>query len=899
MQESRSFRGVLSSALRAATLLSVLASSRLGAQDLGFQGPSYTGANSFPSGTKPESKLWFNDGAWWGSLWSASALSYSIHRLDPVTQVWSDTGVQIDGRPISRSDCLWNGTKLYVASHRWNPGGGNAGHPLVVYRYAYDPVAEQYSRDAGFPVQIADSSAETAVIDQDSTGTLWAVWMRDLRLRVTHTVGGDDRSWVAPFIHPQNGNSVTIDDVGSVVHFGGDKIGVMWADQSTFTYWFSYHVDGDPDMAWSTAVPLLAGTGDDHINLKAASDGRLFAVLKTSTNEIHLGVRATNGTWTTHRISDAAAGWTRPICVLDETADEIHVFATSPVIAGTIYEKVSPMGAIAFAGGIGTPVIFDAEDPSHNDSTSSKQAANRDTGLVVVASHQPTERYWHHRDDLGGPVAAAPVAAASADPRSGFTTLPVQFTDRSSHAPTSWFWTFGDGTNSTQQHPQHTYFAPGTYDVTLTVTNALGDDTVEELDWITVSPAPLALTLHALEDTQLNSGSPDNSYGALNEMRIRNPNFRSLVKFLVPASTNEIVSARLRLFANDGGPDAGSVFATASGWQEPFVTWNTAPTGGTLIGSLGAVADNAWVELDVTSAVTTSGVVAFGITTSSTNSVFYSTREGANAPELVLTLENHTPPPIASFTADLTSGTVPFPVQFTDTTTNGPTSWSWSFGDGGGSAEQNPAHEYTVPGTYTVSLTASNEGGSDVETVTNYVHALPPAPVASFTADVTSGVAPLSVQFSDTSSPDATTWSWDFGDGNGSSEQDPLHVYTTPGVYTVSLTASNEGGSDVETVADYVVVFSGAPIASFEANPRRGPAPLSVEFTDTSAFTPTSWLWSFGDGTFSTAHNPKHVYDQIGTYTVTLTATNALGSDQVQGSVRAGRPTLAPHAPPP
>jgi len=799
VQSNRSSREVVSSALRIAALFFLLAAPGFTAQDAGYEGPSYAGANSFPSGTKPESKLWFNDGTWWACLWSTAAQSYSIHRLDVATHQWSDTGALVDARPISRSDCWWNGTKLYIASHRWNPGGGNAGHPLVVFRYAYDPVTELYALDPGFPVEIADSSAETVVLDQDSSGTLWAVWMRDLRLRVSHTLLGDDRAWSAPVIHPENAGPVTIDDVGSVVHFGGNKLGVMWSDQVAFAYWFSYHVDGDPDTVWSPAVALLAGIGDDHINLKAASDGRVFAALKTSTNEIHLAVRATDGSWTTHLVSNAAAGWTRAICMLDESAREVHVFATSPVIAGTIFEKVSSMDAIAFPGGIGTPAIRDADDPQHNDTTGCKQIVDGESGLVVIACHQPTERYWHHEDDLGGPVPSAPEAAASADPRTGYDALTVHFHDTSRHAATSWFWTFGDGATSTEQHPVHTYNVPGTYDVTLSASNALGDDAVELADWITVLPAPLALTLTALEDTQINSGAPTNSYGALQEMRVRVSTFRALVEFLVPDSQNAIVSAHLRLFANDGGPDAGTVFTVDPGWQEPFVTWNTAPAiGGTPVGSLGAVANNAWVELDVTSAVTASGAVAFGITSSSTNSVFYSTREGANPPELVLTLESTVAPPEASFEADTTSGITPLTVHFTDTSTKDPTSWLWSFGDGGTSTEQHPAHVYTVAGLYSVSLTATNAEGFDVEARVGYIDVQPGAPSASFSVDASNGAAPLSVQFTDESANGPTSWTWDFGDGDTADVQNPKHVFPEPGSYLVTLTASNAFGSDEE-----------------------------------------------------------------------------------------------------
>jgi len=166
-------------------------------------------------------------------------------------------------------------------------------------------------------------------------------------------------------------------------------------------------------------------------------------------------------------------------------------------------------------------------------------------------------------------------------------------------------------------------------------------------------------------------------------------------------------------------------------------------------------------------------------------------------------------PPVANFTGNPTSGTAPLTVAFTDTSTNSPTSWSWAFGDGGTSTAQSPSHAYAA-GTYTVSLTATNAYGSDGETKTNYITASSGGnpPVANFTGNPTSGTAPLNVAFTDTSTNSPTSWSWTFGDGGTSTAQNPSHSYAA-GTYTVTLTATNQYGSDGETKTNYITASSG------------------------------------------------------------------------------------------
>ncbi len=235
--------------------------------------------------------------------------------------------------------------------------------------------------------------------------------------------------------------------------------------------------------------------------------------------------------------------------------------------------------------------------------------------------------------------------------------------------------------------------------------------------------------------------------------------------------------------------------------------------------------------------------------------------------------------PVADFSGSPTSGLPPLPVIFTDLSQNTVTSWSWDFGDGNTSLVQNPAHSYNDPGMYTVKLVVSGPGGSDSTTKTDYIQVNYFPPTADFTADITSGIAPLVVNFTDLSLDSVDTWNWDFGDGNTSAEQHPQHTYIDPGMFTVSLTVSGPGGSSNHSKTDYIVVNYAPPTAGFLGYPTTGMPPLDVTFNDMSSDSVSSWSWSFGDGATSTLQNPVHTYDESGSYTVSLTVNGPGGSD--------------------
>ena len=223
----------------------------------------------------------------------------------------------------------------------------------------------------------------------------------------------------------------------------------------------------------------------------------------------------------------------------------------------------------------------------------------------------------------------------------------MQFTDQSTHSPTSWAWDFeNDGiVDSTAQNPSHQYAAIGTYTVKLSVANADGSDSITKTDLISVGeapPPPSTATFTTIADTRVSQASPTSKTGGTDvSLRVRldaTGSYRTYLRFNVTGLAGTVTSARIRLRCTDASPNGGTAYPTSGAWDEATTSWSTAPsaTGGAL-GSVGSVAVGAWVEFDVTSLVTGNGQVDVLIADGDTNSAYYSSREGTAAPQLFVT----------------------------------------------------------------------------------------------------------------------------------------------------------------------------------------------------------------------------------------------------------------------
>ncbi len=230
--------------------------------------------------------------------------------------------------------------------------------------------------------------------------------------------------------------------------------------------------------------------------------------------------------------------------------------------------------------------------------------------------------------------------------------------------------------------------------------------------------------------------------------------------------------------------------------------------------------------------------------------------------------------PTALFGTNISQGCSPLPVQFSQNSIGGPTSYLWDFGDGTSSNQANPgSHTFVYTGlvdtTYIISLTVSNACGTS--THTDSVRVLPNTIQAFFNTNPQNGCAPLPVQFSNFTNG-ATSYSWDFGDGNTSNAASPSHVYTQGGSYQVSLAATN--GCSFDT-AFATVTVGGQPQVSFTVQDSLCGGDV-FQFVNTSQNL-SNTLWDFGDGQSSNLNSPSHVYQQGGSYLVSLIGTDPIG----------------------
>ncbi|WP_343702899.1 PKD domain-containing protein [Chitinophaga sp.] len=475
----------------------------------------------------------------------------------------------------------------------------------------------------------------------------------------------------------------------------------------------------------------------------------------------------------------------------------------------------------------------------------------------------------------------------TAGPAQGCIPFKVAFTDKSNPVNgtiSAYSWDFGDGTTGTGSSPSHTYNDVLSPTVTLTVTNSNGCTASKQISNIVdvsaaltanfsvsdkflctapgaltitnastgpgnltyawdfgdggtspdANPAPHTYTTRGIYKVKLTITSDKGCTATKTSEDINVANFKT--DFVLPASVCENGSAN---------------FAPANSPQANAVTWSV---------------DKGYItNYNATAYYTPAGAGPVKVTM---------TADYGKCRETVTKDYEVKPAPRASFeTSQQAICDVPATVQFTDKS-QGATSWSWSFGNGQTSSQQNPSVTYNSLGYFNIKLTASNASGCS-STAERYVNVIKPEVRA--TATVVSGCEGLNPTFNSfVSTGDAiTSYEWDFGDGSPkSTDATPSHIYNKEGTYTVRLTYTTTNGCK-GTVGLY------SPIQVYRKPKPDFSSPQApqvcgnnwVQFNGTTDVG-DSWTWDFGDYRYGTSQHAAHSYREPGTYTVKLTVSN-------------------------
>lgn len=205
------------------------------------------------------------------------------------------------------------------------------------------------------------------------------------------------------------------------------------------------------------------------------------------------------------------------------------------------------------------------------------------------------------------------------------------------------------------------------------------------------------------------------------------------------------------------------------------------------------------------------------------------------------------------------------------------TNYTWSFGDGSGSNQQNPKHTYAIEGKYTIGLTVKDANGcSETKTFSDTIKVSKPLNISISASTTEACASPMTTTFSPTiTNGTAVEYLWDFGDGNSSTEQNPAYTYNADGSYNVTFSATtNTGCVNSKTFNDFIKIntfdVDFEPASSLCDN-------TSIQFKATANSTMGTWQWDLGNGESATTQNATTTYTSASNYTISLQGTSSIG----------------------
>ncbi|MDK2910086.1 MAG: hypothetical protein PWR20_1653 [Bacteroidales bacterium] len=475
---------------------------------------------------------------------------------------------------------------------------------------------------------------------------------------------------------------------------------------------------------------------------------------------------------------------------------------------------------------------------------------------------------------------------------------PTQFTDLSttlSGSIVTWNWNFGDGGQSNLQNPQHIYANPGTYLVTLVVSNSLG---CADSSLLPVQVLPLPEAGFTFSNACLGSGTQFTDQSSTTNGVISN----WLWNFGDGNSSNQQNPIHTFVFA--GTFNTSLTITDSAGCQATYTQpVEVLPLPTADFSFTDNFCGNTEVQFTDLSSGNGSAITTWywdfgdGDTSALQNPTHLYASPGNYTVSLQVTNANNCvgtltkplligTPPVAAFS--YTNNCYPQATQFTDlssTTSGNIVQWEWNFGDPSSGAsntsnQQHPMHTFSAPGNYAVTLIITTSANC-TDTVWQSL-SVEPGPTADFS--FSTACVGNTTSFTDLSIAAGypiTSWVWDFGDGNTSSQQNPIHTFLFGGQYMVTLTVTDSNGCQ-SSHTQMVPVYN-LPTAQFAfSNECEGQYTYFTDYSNGAGAAITSWVWDFGDplsggNNYSTLQNPSHTFNSTGLYQVTLNVTNANG----------------------
>ena len=580
-------------------------------------------------------------------------------------------------------------------------------------------------------------------------------------------------------------------------------------------------------------------------------------------------------------------------CGSDEIASEVTVLeppvaefsvSSTEVCAGvpvTFTESSTGVGLDSFAWTFGDGGTSNEPNPQHTYDAPGSYPVMLIVGGTCGADTETKPAYIT--------VRARPVASFEATPPSVCLGTAIAFNNISGGVGGETFlWEFGDNETSTEESPTYTYAAAGTYRVRLTITDRCGEQDAAEADVNVLESATATFDVSrnpvcagdTITFTNRSSGGSTSTFA----WDFGDGGTSSDENATHSYATPGVYTVALRVDSDCGSEERSrditvleppvAEFSTSSteicaGEQVTFTESSTG--GGIEIFAWSFGDDGASNERNPQHTYDGPGTYTVTLTVGGTCGADTETKTD------YVTVRAR---PVASFDATPSSACLGTAIAFNNLSGGvGGGTFLWEFGDNETSTDEDPSHTYAATGTYRVRLTITDLCGE--HTAQADVNVVESA-TAAFDVSSNAVCVDAAITFTNRSSGgSASTFAWDFGDGNTSNEEGPTHRFSVLGERTIRLTVSGSCGSDTQ---EKTVMVHDLPNPGFSVSDTEPCVDSPVAFTNTSSgFGDLTFEWDFGDSKTSTEVNPTHTYTSPGAYTVSLRATGDCGTLGVSG----------------